>query len=280
MGKMIKPLVVVLLVLSIGSLILGSMLFGKRELLKGRAQKLEAGVAAIAKSVRMESFSQQALVVNDKLNLSAMDKPLKDVALAGNLLYEDLQTTKTDLEKTTQELDSTKTVLAQTEADLESANQEISRLEGSLQRANSELSELRPMISQLESEKGALQSTIDGLNEQITRSEEQIQDMLDKVNALEKTVADLETELGADAGKIVPKGLAGRIIAVNPYWNFVVLDIGKKSGLIADTEMLVHRDDRLIGKVHVSAVRDDMAIAEIANDWEQSPIREGDNVLF
>lgn len=280
MGKMIKPLVVVLLVLSIVSLILGSMLFGKRELLKARTQKLEAGVDAIAKSVRMEGFSRQALVVNDKLNLPSMDKPLKDVALAGNLLYEDLQTTKTDLEKTTEQLDATKAELAQTQDALESSKQEVARLENSLQRANSELDELRPMISQLESEKGALQSTIDGLNEQITRSEEQVQDMLDKVNTLEKTVADLEAELGADSGKIVPKGLAGSILAVNPYWNFVVLDIGKKAGLIPDTDMLVHRNDRLIGKVHVSAVRDNMAIAEIVNDWEQSPIREGDNVLF
>ena len=280
MGKMIKPLVVVLLVLSIVSLILGSMLFGKRELLKARTQKLEAGVDAIAKSVRMEGFSRQALVVNDKLNLPSMDKPLKDVALAGNLLYEDLQTTKTDLEKTTEQLDATKAELAQTQDALESSKQEVARLENSLQRANSELDELRPMISQLESEKGALQGTIDGLNEQITRAEEQVQDMLDKVNTLEKTVADLEAELGADAGKIVPKGLAGRILAVNPYWNFVVLDIGKKAGLIPDTDMLVHRNDRLIGKVHVSAVRDNMAIAEIVNDWEQSPIREGDNVLF
>lgn len=278
MGKMIKPLVVVLLVLSIVSLILGSMLFGKRELLKVRTQKLEAGVTAIAKSVRLEAFNQQALVVNDKANLPDMDQPLKDIALAGNLLYEDLQNTKTDLEKTTEELGTIKATLAQTEGALASAKQEVGRMEGSLETANNELAGMRPMISQLEAEKGALQANIDGLNEQIARSEEQMRDMADKVNALEKTVDELET--GLDIGKTVPKGLTGRILAVNPYWNFVVLDIGKGSGLISNTDMLVHRNDKLIGKVHVSAVKDDMSIAEIVNDWEQSPIREGDNVLF
>ena len=280
MGKMIKPLVIILLVLSIVSLILGSMLFGKRELLKARTQKLEAGVEAIAKSVRLETFSQQSLVVNDKLNLPAMDQPLKSVVVAGNLLYEDLQNTKNDLQKTTDELTATKATLVQTEEALAATKQEVTRLEGALQTANNEIAELRPMISQLEAEKGALQANIDSLNEQIARSEEQMRDMADKVDALEKTVADLEGQLGPGTGKVVPKGLTGRILAVNAHWNFVVLDIGTQAGLISETDMLVHRNDKLIGKIHVSAVKDNMSIAEIISDWEQSPIREGDYVLF
>lgn len=47
MGKLLKVLVVILLVLSAASLTLGIMLFGKRELLKGRTQKLEETVIAL-----------------------------------------------------------------------------------------------------------------------------------------------------------------------------------------------------------------------------------------
>jgi predicted RNase H-like nuclease (RuvC/YqgF family) len=280
MGKMIKPLVVVLLLLSITALVLGSMLYGKRELIKGRVQKLQNGMENVAKSIRYEEFNKKALIVQDKAQLPQMDKPLKDLALAGDLQYEDLQNTKADLARTEQELATTKDTLAQTEADLAATRQEVKTLEGELDVARTELNELRPMIAQLESDKEALQMTIDDQSTQITRLQEEKQDMADRVATLEKEVESLVAELQLDTGQIVPKGLSGNIIAVNPYWNFVVLDLGKEDGLIANTDMLVHRDDQLIGKVHVSNVKDDMAIAEIINDWEQGSIREGDNVLF
>lgn len=44
MGKLVRVLVVVCLLLSIGALILGIQLFGKRELLKGRTEKLEHAI--------------------------------------------------------------------------------------------------------------------------------------------------------------------------------------------------------------------------------------------
>jgi hypothetical protein len=59
-----------------------------------------------------------------------------------------------------------------------------------------------------------------------------------------------------------------------------VLDIGSDSGLVRDAQMLVHRADKLIGKVRITNVQKSMAIAEIMMDWEQSPVREGDYVLY
>lgn len=47
MGKFLKVLVVLLLLLSIASLVLGIMLFVKREILKGRTQKLETTLIAL-----------------------------------------------------------------------------------------------------------------------------------------------------------------------------------------------------------------------------------------
>jgi hypothetical protein len=44
--------------------------------------------------------------------------------------------------------------------------------------------------------------------------------------------------------------------------------------------MLVHRADKFIGKVRIAYVQKSMAIADIMTDWEQSPIQEGDYVLY
>ncbi len=80
-----------------------------------------------------------------------------------------------------------------------------------------------------------------------------------------------------DQGDI--KGLFGKVLIVNPEWNFVVLDIGSERGLVPAAEMLVHRSDRLIGRVRITSVDEEMAVAEIMGDWEERTIRSGDLVI-
>ncbi len=55
MGKLVRALVVVCLLLSIVALVLGMQLFGKRELLKGRAQKLESAVVQLGALIEDEA---------------------------------------------------------------------------------------------------------------------------------------------------------------------------------------------------------------------------------
>ncbi|MFO7871638.1 MAG: hypothetical protein R6V03_09435 [Kiritimatiellia bacterium] len=54
MGTFLKVLVVFILVLSIGALVLGILLFNKRELLKARAQMLEKYVASVSATIESE----------------------------------------------------------------------------------------------------------------------------------------------------------------------------------------------------------------------------------
>lgn len=51
MGKLLRVLVVLILLFSLGALVLGIMLFNKRELLKGRAQKLEDSLIALGATI-------------------------------------------------------------------------------------------------------------------------------------------------------------------------------------------------------------------------------------
>ncbi len=55
MGKLVRVLVVVCLLLSVGALLLGMQLFGKRELLKGRAQKLEEAIVQLGALIEEEA---------------------------------------------------------------------------------------------------------------------------------------------------------------------------------------------------------------------------------
>ena len=60
MGKLLKVLVVLLLLLSVGALVLGILLFNKREILKGRTQKLERTVIALGTTIEAQIADAKA----------------------------------------------------------------------------------------------------------------------------------------------------------------------------------------------------------------------------
>jgi hypothetical protein len=77
-------------------------------------------------------------------------------------------------------------------------------------------------------------------------------------------------------------GLEGRILAVNQAWNFVVLNLGDKNGVVGNAEMLIKRGNQLVGKVRVTSVEPSTSIADIvASSVPRGvSIQPGDNVIY
>jgi predicted RNase H-like nuclease (RuvC/YqgF family) len=275
MAKALKPLVIVLLVLSIVSLVFGTVLFSQRGKIKDRVQKNELAVVKIAGNLHMDGFDAAKLAEQLK-DPQAMQVALDGVAVSAENRYVELQDTKTDLETTRTELDKTTKELATTKTELSAAQAKVTELTDSLAQKEAEVAQAKSQVDQLQQDKTALQAQIDDLNNQLVKAEEEMRDLQDQVATLDKIVKE-STPAGA---RPLPIGLTGKIAVVNADWNFVVLDIGSDSGLVRDAQMLVHRADKLIGKVRITNVQKSMAIAEIMMDWEQSPVREGDYVLY
>jgi hypothetical protein len=59
------------------------------------------------------------------------------------------------------------------------------------------------------------------------------------------------------------QGLTGTILAVNQAWNFVVLSLGDRQGVVPNAEMLVQRDGQYLGKIRVTSVEPSTSIADI-----------------
>jgi myosin heavy subunit len=77
----------------------------------------------------------------------------------------------------------------------------------------------------------------------------------------------------------LPRGLTGRIVAVDPKYNFVVLDIGTEKGVLTRGEMLVSRNGKLIGKVKIASVEPTRSIGNLLPEWQAGEVLEGDVVL-
>jgi predicted RNase H-like nuclease (RuvC/YqgF family) len=276
MAKALKPLVIVLLVLSIVSLVLGTLLFLQRGEIKDRVQKNELAIVKIAGNLHMDGLDAAKLAEQLK-DVKAMQLALDGVAVSAENRYEELQNTKTDLENTRADLTKTKEELATTKTELSAAQAKVTELTDNLARKEAEVAQAKSEIDQLQQDKTALQTQIADLNEQLSKAQDEMKDLQDQVATLDKIVKESTPTTG---NKPLPIGLSGKIAVVNSDWNFVVLNIGSDSGLVRDAQMLVHRADKFIGKVRITNVQKSMAIADIVMDWEQSPIQEGDYVLY
>lgn len=100
---------------------------------------------------------------------------------------------------------------------------------------------------------------------------------------LTRTVTKLQSQLNelivADYVVPLPARLKGQIMAVDPKWDFVVLNIGDDQGVLKHAEMLVSRDGKLVAKVIVSSVQKDRSIANLVPGWKLGDVIEGDQVI-
>ena len=92
--------------------------------------------------------------------------------------------------------------------------------------------------------------------------------------------AELDRYKGKITEVVLPLGLKGKVLAVDPKYDFVVLNIGRKDGLLENGKLIVNREGRLVAKVQISRVDETRSIANILPEWKQVAVLEGDDVLY
>jgi predicted RNase H-like nuclease (RuvC/YqgF family) len=214
--------------------------------------------AVIAKTAAVEQAQKEVKSTKDKLETATTEK---DQALA------QAETMKTDLEKNKSQVsDLTTQITAKTT--------EIAKLAADLEEAKNKVA-VNPTDA----------APAGPSPEDKARMQEQ-ETLIAKLQAdLESSRGQLETLRKKDQDRTALKmrnGLEGRILAVNQAWNFVVLNLGDKNGVVGNAEMLIKRGTQLVGKVRVTSVEPSTSIADIvANSVPRGlSIQPGDNVIY
>ena len=289
MGKALKPLVVIVLLISVVALCIQAfVLFPKRTLIKERTQKLEGGVERVVATLKgsLAPETQQAgpfsganLKIGVKEDLPRLDGELNKAHAVAGAVLQGWNDTKTDLENTRQDLENTRAELETTKAQLEDARTQIVQLTETIRAKDEELVEKSNRIASLEEEKASLETQLATLNEQIAGMEDQLAQLEEERNSLDAQLKKCEGEL--NPSNITMKlGTTAKIVYANVEWNFVVIDIGSNDGAQAGAEMIIHRGETMVGKIRISMVRDNVAIAEVLPEFQKDTVKEGDNVLF
>jgi hypothetical protein len=78
----------------------------------------------------------------------------------------------------------------------------------------------------------------------------------------------------------LPEGLAGKIVAFDPKYQYVVLNVGGNHGVLMDGRLLIKRDSEVLGQARITRVEDDYAVANILQEFKQGEVAEGDDVIY
>ena len=196
----------------------------------------------------------------------------------------EVKTTKGELDKKTNDLADTNTKLdartkevaeLQTAKDGLTADLDKSRKETQTAKSeNEEFSKLNKTVADISATYIKLAKTTE--ERDIFAQEKRI--LQSHVVKLDNDIVNLKSRF-EDVRVELPPGLTGKVLAYDPKYEFVVLDIGNNNGVKQNGEMIVSRDGKFIGKVRITSVQDNQCIANVLRKERKSDVLEGDVCL-
>lgn len=236
------------------------------------------GVGVIGVSQFMLKPQIQEIIDTRDLNKREWDKTSADLSKTKKTLKE----TGEKLAKTESTLEDTKTQLTATTAKFEGEQKRANGLQASLNKSNSELKTAKDELFAYEST-GVKPEEIKGLVDSVKSLNAENGGLKEESSMLVKKVAEQKRQLavllGEDRDPPLPRDIRGKVVVVDPKWDFLVLDIGSKNQLVEKGVLLVSRNGELVAKVRVTEVQDNRAIANIMPGWKLMDVSEGDVVL-
>ena len=254
MSLLTRIFLVVTIVAGLGAIYAGVQLKGKKTELQASLEKQTADTNAAQQRATAEEQAKQAALAK----IQSQTKEIAEVKEAAD--------------KTRGDMESVKNKAASAEQKLQSVQQDLTAKQAEIERYVKAL----PPGMTIEQVKDKLQE----LQTQFATLDQEKNILKDQLTKLDGEKKKLEEQAARRRGGKMPDGLTGHIMAVNPDWNFVVLDIGSNDGVVENASMIIYRDGKLVGKLKVTSVEPSIAIADILADWQQTPPLEGDTVTF
>lgn len=256
-----KILVLIAVVFSMAAAALGFL--NRSKLIASRSEAARFQGESTANAKKAEKTAEELKTANEKLTAAGSDVE-KTAAELSELKSQAAKSTGVlaDLQKQLADKD---TLIAQQKTDMAAKDTRISELETKATQAtqptNTPSDDLKKQLEQAAIDKTALEAKTSSLQEEVSK--------LRKAEEARKT-------------KSLRPGLEGRILAVNTSWNFVVLNLGDRNGVVNGAEMLIKRGAQLVGKVRITSVEPSTSIADIVPNSIRGSlaVQPGDSVIY
>jgi cob(I)alamin adenosyltransferase len=193
-----------------------------------------------------------------KSELEAKKEEVTKLGSEKDTLNSQLGEARTDLGKAKEEL-------ASAQEQVTTIQTEIDQLKADSEAKDTRIAELEQQATTATPEGSAEVSDVDNAEVQarLTELETVNQQLQDQNTGLTTQIAELRRKEDGRQKLQMRQGLTGTILAVNQAWNFVVLSLGDRQGVVPNAEMLVQRDGQYLGKIRVTSVEPSTSIADI-----------------
>jgi len=256
-----KILVLAAVIFSLAASVFGFLNHEKYTQTKASGE--QSASAATAKTKENTKLSADLKTANEKIAASNADVE-KIAAEAVDLKSQITKATSTlaDLQK---KLSDSEAVVAQQKTDITAKDTRISELETKATQAAQPTNSPSDDLKKLLEEKDLLTTSLQA-----------------KLKDQESHLAALKEREAQRKSKSLRPGLEGRILAVNTSWNFVVLSLGDRNGVVNGAEMLIKRGAQLVGKVRITSVEPSTSIADIVPNSVRGSlaVQPGDSVIY
>ena len=205
-------------------------------------------------------------------------------------LEKDLTTAKQDLASAKQALQAAQAELASANANLQAKQVELTQKTQEADQLKTQVTEKDQALQQAKAELATAQDTVKKIQETF-KDVGDMADIRDRVAAQAEENKVLGRQLVAirqenlrlkdkvEELTLTPVNLRGHVAAVHDQWGFVVLDVGRTQRVSPNSQFLVYRDSKLVGKIQVMSVGQSTSIAELLPEYQHGKPRVGDLVV-
>ncbi len=236
-----------------------------------------AGVAGLGLS-----FKVSEKITGLNANIETLTGEKQAAEDAQGKAEKEAKTAKEVAEKATKEMTNTKEALAKAQSDADQQNRRANSLNDALNKANTEKTEAQQSLSAWRAT-DVTPDQIRTMKADLAKAQESIEASAEEKKILLRNNNLLKTELSRYTGDnervVLPYGLKGKVLLVDPKHDFVVLDIGSTQGALERGEMLVNRGGRMVAKIRITNVEANRSIANVLAEFKQAEVMEGDQVL-
>lgn len=221
-------------------------------------------------------FMTKGKVDSLKEDLSGTKSRLVDTQADLTKTQGTLKTAQESLATTTTELEAKKAEAVKLSADLNEATRKVEDLSVKMAEAAKQAEDAQTKITDLEKriadamggpnvggQDVNIAQKIDDLTKQRDAAEAEKVLLAEQLKAAIEQKQQLVVAEERRKGKVMAKGLTGRVLAVNPAWNFVVLNLGDRQGVVEGGEMIIRRGNEMVGRVKISSVEPSTSIGDI-----------------
>ncbi len=257
-------------------------------MVSGTKNQFANQLRAVEESLRGGKFPSLGLQYTGDF-MTDTTQPASSVTQAGekwNTTNDDLTGTRGTLKTTEENLTEQKAKNQELTLQADKLSKDLTTTQGDLESTNSKLKITAEQLQAIED--GLKGKKPDELFQQINDLSEKVKvtESEQKILSAAKEKADSELKKLKEQIEMTKPGgsktmsLSGRILAVNPTWNFVILDLGKNDQIVEGLTMVIYRGEKMIGRIKTVTVDAQTSVADVLPGTPAAGIEVGDQVVY